>query len=192
MSTLVLASGSAYRAELLAKLQLDFISFNSEVDESPQPGENPAQLAIRLAQAKARAVGVMFPHGLIIGSDQVALCGTQLLGKPGQRQPAIAQLQAQSGQCVEFYTAVSVFDASRNRCLTDLDITRVYFRQLSLEQIEHYVDLEQPYACAGSFKAEGLGIALFSGIESSDPSALIGLPLIKLVSLLARFGVTVL
>ena len=192
MTTLVLASGSAYRAELLRKLRVNFISFSSDVDETALFEESPAQLAVRLAQAKAAAVSAVYPDSLIIGSDQVAVCGTQILGKPGQRQQAIAQLQVQSGRVVEFYTGLYVLNAASGIGVSDLDITRVYFRCLSAAQIERYVDLEQPFDCAGSFKAEGLGIALFNRIEAEDPNALIGLPLIKLVDLLAKFGVEVL
>lgn len=191
MTAIILASGSQYRAELLRKLPLDFIGCGSDVDETPLPGESAPQLAIRLSQAKAEAIGAMYPNRLIIGSDQVAVCGDRLLGKPGDREQAIRQLKAQSGQTVRFYTGICVLNSADGHCLSDIDICSVHFRTLADQQIERYVDLEQPFDCAGSFKSEGLGIALFSRIEGDDPNALIGLPLIKLIDLLARFGVAV-
>lgn len=192
MPPIVLASGSRYRAELLRKLNLDFISCSSNIDESARDGESAAELAIRLSKAKAAALSADYPNHLIIGSDQVAVCGSQFLNKPGNREQAIRQLKAQSGQIVQFYTGISVFDSASGHCLTDIDICSVHFRTLSDRQIESYVDLEQPFDCAGSFKSEGLGIALFSRIEGDDPNALIGLPLIKLIALLEEFGVNIL
>lgn len=192
MLPIVLASGSHYRAELLGKLHLYFISCSSNIDESAHDGESAAQLAMRLSEAKANALRADYPRHLIIGSDQVAVCGSQFLNKPGNREQAIRQLQAQSGQIVQFYTGISVLDSASGRCLSDIDICSVHFKTLNDRQIEHYVDLEQPFDCAGSFKSEGLGIALFSGIEGNDPNALIGLPLIKLIALLERFGVNIL
>lgn len=191
MSAIILASGSQYRAELLRKLHLDFISCGSHVDETPLPGESPEPLALRLSQAKAEALSAMYPNHLIIGSDQVAVCGGEFLNKPGDRTQAIRQLKAQSGQTVRFYTGVCVLNSANGQSRSDIDICAVHFKTLSDSQIERYVDLEQPFDCAGSFKSEGLGIALFSRIEGDDPNALIGLPLIKLTGLLARFGVVV-
>ncbi|MGZ4960180.1 MAG: Maf family protein [Methylomonas sp.] len=192
MLPIVLASGSSYRAELLRKLHLDFISCSSNIDESPHDGESAAEQAVRLSEAKACALSADYPQHLIIGSDQVAVCGSQFLNKPGNREQAIRQLKAQSGQTVWFYTGIAVLDSASGRCLSDIDICSVHFKALSDKQIESYVDLEQPFDCAGSFKSEGLGIALFSRIEGGDPNALIGLPLIKLIALLEKFGATIL
>ncbi len=192
MLPIVLASSSRYRAEILRKLHLDFISCSSNVDETPRHGESAAELAIRLSEAKANAIAPDYPKHLIIGSDQVAVCGPHFLNKPGNREQAIRQLKAQSGQIVRFYTAISVFNSASGHCLSDIDICSVHFKTLSDRQIEGYVDLEQPFDCAGSFKSEGLGIALFSRIEGDDPNALIGLPLIKLIALLEKLGINVL
>lgn len=191
MFPIILASGSQYRAELLRKLHLDFLGCSSNVDETPFPGESPEQLAMRLSQAKATALSAIYPNHLIIGSDQVAICGNKWLNKPGERTQAIRQLQAQSGKSVRFYTGVCVLNSANGQSLSDIDICSVHFKTLSDRQIERYVDMEKPFDCAGSFKSEGLGIALFSRIEGDDPNALIGLPLIKLTGLLARFGVDV-
>ncbi len=192
MKPIVLASGSEYRAELLRKLHFDFAACSSHIDETALPGETAEQLVVRLAQNKAKAVSASYPNHLIIGSDQVAVCGTQFLNKPGNREQAIRQLKKQSGQAVRFYTGLSVLNSSNGNILSDMDICTVYFRPLSDRQIEHYIDLEQPFDCAGSFKSEGLGIALFSKIKGADPNALIGLPLIKLIDLFAQFGVDIL
>ncbi|MDD1619939.1 MAG: Maf family nucleotide pyrophosphatase [Methylococcaceae bacterium] len=191
MPEIILASASQYRAELLRKLHLDFISCGSNVDETPLPGESPELLAKRLSQAKAEALSAMYPNHLIVGSDQVAVCGNELLSKPGDRTQAIRQLKMQSGQTVRFYTGICVLNSATGHYLNDIDICSVHFKTLSDSQIERYVDLEKPFDCAGSFKSEGLGIALFSRIEGDDPNALVGLPLIKLTGLLARFGIDV-
>jgi MAF protein len=191
MSAIVLASGSRYRAELLQKLKLDFVSCNSKVDETAIIGESAEDLVLRLSKAKAEAVGLSYPNHLIIGSDQVAVCGKDVLTKPGDRSKAIEQLKVQSGQVVRFYTGVCVLNSMSGVFLSDIDICSVQFRTLTNEQIRHYVDLEKPFDCAGSFKSEGLGIALFSGMDVSDPNALIGLPLIKLIDILAKFGVSI-
>ena len=191
MLPIVLASGSQYRAELLRKLQLDFICCTSEVDETPHHGESAEQLARRLSLAKAQAVSANFPRHLIIGSDQVAVCNKKFLHKPGNSEQAIRQLTQQSGQVTQFYTGVCVHNSSNDQSFTDIDLCTVHFKSLSQRQIIRYLDLEQPYDCAGSFKSEGLGIVLFLRIEGDDPNALIGLPLIKLIGLLERFGVEV-
>lgn len=188
MRPVVLASSSTYRAELLRKLRIDFIASSSDIDESPLPDEAPEHLAQRLAHSKACAVSQHYPKHLIIGSDQVAVCGNTLLGKPGTKQQSIAQLKVQSGQIVHFFTAISVLDSQSGRCLSDLDVCEVHFKSLSMLQIQRYVDLEQPFDCAGSFKSEGYGIVLFEKIVAEDPNALVGLPLIKLVRLLNQFG----
>ena len=189
MTRLILASTSTYRRELLARLRLPFDVARPEVDERPLPGETPTYLAERLAIAKARVIAEREPRAFVIGSDQVAELGEQPLGKPGSRDGAIAQLGAMSGREVRFRTAVCLQrqgDAPR----IAMDTTTVRFRSLPLAEIERYVDAEQPLDCAGSFKSEGLGIALFEAIDSSDPTALIGLPLIATARLLREAGFT--
>lgn len=183
---LVLASTSRYRRELLARLGLPFATARPDVDEAPQAGEAPDALALRLAAAKAAAVAALHPEARVIGSDQVADFDGRPLGKPGGRAAAIRQLQAMSGRSVAFRTAVAV--AADGRIATALDTTTVRFRRLDAGEIERYVDLEQPFDCAGSFKSEGLGITLFEAIETRDPSALVGLPLIATARLLREAG----
>jgi len=183
---LVLASTSRYRRELLERLRLQFDTVRPEVDESPLAGETPAALALRLALAKAAAVAAQRPGARVIGSDQVADFDGAALGKPGGREAAIAQLQAMSGREVAFRTAVAVaFDGGADGAL---DTTLVRFRRLGRGEIERYVDAEQPWDCAGSFKSEGLGITLFEAIESRDPTALVGLPLLETARLLRATG----
>ncbi len=186
---LVLASTSPYRRELLGRLRLAFRTMAPDVDESRGDGEPPAELAARLALAKARAVAASCPNALVIGSDQVAALAGRVLGKPGTADAARAQLAASSGQRVTFHTALGLLDTRDGRSETLVDATDVVFRALQAEEIARYVDAEQPLDCAGSFKAEGLGICLFERIESTDPSALIGLPLIALSRLLRNAGV---
>jgi len=159
-----------------------------EVDERPLPGETPVQLVARLAEAKARAVGTRHPGALVIGSDQVACIDDDILGKPGNRENAIAQLMAARGRAVRFHTGLSLLDTDSGEADTAVEPFTVHFRDLSAAQIERYVDREQPFNCAGSFKSEGLGIALFSRLDGRDPNALIGLPLILLVEMLDRRG----
>lgn len=192
MKKLVLASSSPYRKQLLEKLRLDFIISSAHIDETAHKDEAGDEMAIRLAIAKAQAVAAHFTDHLIIGSDQVAMFEQRPLGKPGDRDNAIRQLNEQSGQAVKFYTGLCLLNSNDGNYLTALDTCTVYFKQLTEAQIRHYVELERPYDCAGSFKSEGLGIALFEKIEGDDPNALIGLPLIKLVSLLEQFGHSVL
>ena len=187
MPRLVLASTSRYRAELLARLRLPFDSVRPEVDETPLPGEPPASLALRLAAAKAGAIAALHADAVVIGSDQVASCDGRTLGKPGTREAAIAQLQAMSGREAVFLTAVAVA-VPGGRIETALDTTTVRFRPLTDDGIARYVDAERPLDCAGSFKCEGLGIALFEAIESRDPTALVGLPLIATARLLRGAG----
>lgn len=187
MPRLILASTSRYRAELLARLRLPFDAARPEVEETPLPGEPPASLALRLATAKAAAVAAEHPEAVVIGSDQVAGCDGRVLGKPGTREAAIAQLQAMSGREVVFLTAVAV--AGPGAAVEHaLDTTTVRFRPLADDAIARYVDAETPLDCAGSFKCEGLGIALFEAIESRDPTALVGLPLIATARLLRARG----
>ncbi|OIO82332.1 MAG: septum formation protein Maf [Gallionellaceae bacterium CG1_02_60_948] len=189
--TIVLASTSLYRSQLLATLQIPFLISAPEVEEAPLPGEGARQTSLRLAELKARAVAPRFPDALIIGSDQVALLNGVQLGKPMSHGNAVRQLQAMRGNIVIFYTALSLLDAATARIQTEVVETSVKFRQLTDAQIERYLNKEQPYHCAGSAKAEGLGIALIERIEGSDPNALIGLPLIALVDMLEKQGVNV-
>lgn len=186
---LVLGSTSPYRRELLSRLRLPFITVSPKVDETPWPGESPSSLAQRLALAKARAVAALHPEAVVIGSDQVAdLQGTPL-GKPGDHARATRQLQQMRGQAVLFHTAVAVVCADSGFAQQAMAEVRVRFRSLSDDEIEAYLRAETPYDCAGSAKSEGLGIALLSAIESDDPTALIGLPLIRTCQLLREAGV---
>jgi septum formation protein len=186
MAPLVLASTSRYRRELLDRLRLPFEVARPDVDESPLPAESPEALAVRLAEAKARAIATIRPEAWVIGSDQVADLDGAPLGKAVTRERAIAQLSAMSGHAVAFRTAVCAVRGEMS--LAALDTTVVRFRTLSAGEIERYVDAEQPLDCAGSFKSEGLGIALFEAIETRDPTALVGLPLIATAGLLRRAG----
>ncbi|MBD7987067.1 septum formation inhibitor Maf [Luteimonas sp. Sa2BVA3] len=186
MPRLVLASTSRYRSELLARLRWPFDTVRPEVDETPLADETPQALALRLAVAKASTVATQRPRDCVIGSDQVADFDGRPLGKPGGREAAVAQLMAMSGRSVAFRTAVAV--AVDGRVASALDTTVVRFRDLAPGEVERYVDLEQPYDCAGSFKSEGLGITLFDAIETGDPTALVGLPLIATARLLRESG----
>ncbi len=192
MQPLILASTSPYRRELLSRLGLAFEVANPKTDESPQPGELPEALSLRLAEAKAKAVAGQFPDALIIGSDQVATVDGRIYGKPGNHERAVAQLQELSGKTVNFYTGLCLFNAKTGKADVQGIPTLVTFRQLSLEEIEHYLRREPAYNCAGSAKSEGLGIALLESIHGDDPNALIGLPLIALCSMLKRHGIKVL
>ncbi len=189
--TLVLASTSPFRSALLKKLGLPFETFPPDVDETRHDTESPQSLVIRLSEAKARAGSKAFPEALIIGSDQVAVCGDEVLGKPGDHETACRQLAKLSGQRVDFLTGLCLFDAGQNKAQTDLVTYAVTFRTLSPEQIDRYLRVEQPYNCAGSFKSETLGISLFEAMHGEDPNALVGLPLIQLVSWLNEAGVEV-
>ena len=181
---LILASTSPYRRELLQKLRLPFEVGAPQVDEAPLPQELPAQTATRLAQLKALALADRYPSHLIIGSDQVVNFKGQALGKPGSHDKALAQLLSFRGQCVTFHTALCVWDASRRQAHQALVDTQVYFRHWSDAQLDAYLRLEQPYDCAGSAKSEGLGVALIERMQGDDPNALMGLPLMALVSIL--------
>jgi septum formation protein len=189
---LVLASTSPFRRELLARLGLSFETTAPDVDERPLPGESAEHLVRRLAEAKALAVAAAYPDALIIGSDQVASIDGLLLGKPGNRERAIAQLEQAAGRAVVFHTGLCLLRASDGHAQVVCEPFKVHFRPLTRAQIEVYVDRERPFNCAGSFKSEGLGIALFAGLEGEDPNALIGLPLIRLIDLLAQAGIDVL
>ncbi|TKF23809.1 septum formation inhibitor Maf [Vibrio genomosp. F6] len=188
---LVLASTSPFRQQLLSKLAIPFTTAQPDCDETPLAQESPQDLVMRLSEEKAKSCAVIAPS-LIIGSDQVCVINDKIVGKPHNRENAIAQLEAQSGKSITFYTGISLWNTETGRCITKLDTFTVHFRQLSRSMIEAYVDAEQPYYCAGSFKSEGLGIALFQRLEGKDPNALIGLPLITLIDMLEEQGVTVL
>jgi len=185
---LILASTSRYRRELLQRLRLPFDVVSPRVDESARPGEVPAALALRLALAKAQAVAAQHRETLVIGSDQVADFNGAAIGKPGTHERAVEQLRAMSGHAVVFQTAVAVVCASRALALARLVPVTVRFRRLSDAEIEAYLRAEQPYDCAGSAKSEALGIALVEAIDSDDPSALVGLPLIATCALLREAG----
>ena len=187
MTPLVLASTSPYRRELLSRLGLPFAVEGPDVDETARAGEAPAATAARLAQAKARAVAARHPGAWVIGSDQVAELDGRPLGKAGVHGLALAKLEACSGRRVEFHTALCLLRDDQTP-LTALDQTAVVFRTLGREEIQRYLHAEQPYDCAGSFKCEGLGIALFEAIQSHDPTGLIGLPLIALSRALREAG----
>lgn len=189
---LILASSSVYRRELLQRLRLPFECVSPAIDESARPDETPATTAVRLALKKARAVAAAHPQALIIGSDQVAELDGTPLGKPGNHANAVCQLRAMRGQRVVFHTALCLLDAASGRHQLENAVTTVLLRALTNAQIERYLQLEQPYDCAGSAKVESLGIALAEKITSDDPTALIGLPLIMLVSMLKREGIEVL
>ena len=185
---LVLGSTSRYRRELLSRLRLAFDVAAPDVDETPQPGEAPRALALRLALAKARDVAARHPGAIVIGSDQVADLAGRPLGKPGTHERALAQLRAMSGQTVVFQTALSVVCLASGFEQTDLAAVEVRFRTLNEGEIERYLRAEQPYDCAGSAKSEGLGIALLEAIHSDDPTALVGLPLIRTARMLRAAG----
>lgn len=186
---LILASTSTYRRELLERLRLPFDAIAPDVDETPLPGEQPATLARRLARAKAADVAAHHPGAVAIGSDQVADLDGLPLGKPGNHDNAVTQLRAMRGRTVVFHTAVAVRCVARAVDTCEMASVTVHVRDLSDDDIERYLAAEQPYDCAGSAKAEGLGIALLSGIESDDPTALIGLPLIRTCALLREAGI---
>lgn len=185
---LVLGSSSPYRRELLARLRLPFTTAAPQVDETPHAHETPRALALRLALAKAREVASRHPQAIVIGSDQVADLAGQPLGKPGTHPRAVAQLRQMSGQTVVFQTALAVVCAAAGFEQTDLAAVEVRFRALGDAEIERYLQAEQPYDCAGSAKSEGLGIALLEAIHSDDPTALVGLPLIRTARLLRAAG----
>jgi MAF protein len=186
---LILGSSSPYRKELLLRLGLDFSTSSPEVDETAQLEEKPQQLVVRLAELKARTVGITHPGALIIGSDQVATLEGKILGKPGNYETAFEQLSFTAGKSVEFLTGLCLYNSANGKIQTHCEPFRVKFRPLSNEEIRSYLLREQPYNCAGSFKSEGLGIALFEAMEGEDPNALIGLPLIRLISMLRNEGI---
>lgn len=189
MKKLVLGSTSPFRKELLKKLHLPFDTDSPNIDESAIANESPEQLVKRLAEQKARALAENHPDSLIIGSDQVACIEQQILGKPGNREKAIEQLSFASGKAVVFYTGLCVLDTTSNQAEVICEPFTVTFRHLEKQQIENYLDKEEPYNCAGSFKSEGYGITLFESLKGNDPNSLIGLPLIQLVRMLAKHDI---
>lgn len=189
---LILGSTSVYRRELLSRLRIPFSVESPQVDESPLPGESPPDLARRLALTKANAVAMRFPNSVVIGSDQVADLDGHSLGKPGNHERAVLQLRQMRGKTVIFQTAVAVVCLQSGFCQQTLAPVKVSFRSLSDSEIENYLQTEQPYDCAGSAKSEGLGIALLDSIESDDPTALVGLPLIRTSQMLRAAGIPLL
>ena len=190
--TLILGSSSRYRKELLSRLNIPFEVAAPEVDETPRLNEAPKDLALRLALAKARAVASKYPEAVVIGSDQVADLEGQALGKPGNHANAVKQLQRMRGKTVIFQTALSVICLATGFEQTDLATVKVSFRDLTDAEIESYLKAEEPYDCAGSAKSEGLGIALLAAIDNDDPTALVGLPLIRTCHMLSAAGVKLL
>jgi MAF protein len=188
---LVLGSTSPFRREILQKLDIPFATDAPDINESPEDQEKPQDLVQRLAQQKARAVAAHYPEHLIIGSDQVAVIDGKILGKPGSHEKAVDQLRQASGQTVNFYTGLCLFNSASGAMQTDVVPFDVVFRTLTRSEIENYLHKEKPYNCAGSFKSEGLGIALFERLQGDDPNTLIGLPLIRLVRMLKNEGVDV-
>lgn len=191
MPRLVLASTSPFRKAILEKLNLPFEVNAPQVDESPRANEAPQQLVERLACAKAVKVAEAYPDALVIGSDQVAVIGGHILGKPGNHEKAVKQLQQASGKTVTFLTGLCLHNTVTGMTRSEVVPFKVVFRELSAQQIENYLLADEPYNCAGSFKSEGLGIALFERLEGEDPNTLMGLPLIRLIRMLEREGVSV-
>ena len=189
--TLILASSSKFRRELLRKLDIPFNSISPKIDETALPGEKPHETALRLSQEKARKIGIKHPHALIIGCDQVATLDGVQLGKPMNHTNATNQLQLMRGREVTFHSALCLYNAATDSMQAEVVPYLVRFRQLTDEQIENYLKKDQPYDCAGSAKSEGLGIALIERMIGEDPNALIGLPLIKLVTMLQNEGVSI-
>lgn len=189
--SLILASSSPYRKELLARLRLPFETISPEVNETPLPGEPPQDTALRLAQVKARKVAETHSQALVIGCDQVATLDGMQLGKPGNHENALKQLQMMRGRTVIFHSALCLYNAHTKNMQADVVPYEVAFRKLTDGQIERYLRAEEPYNCAGSAKSEGLGISLISNMRGDDPNALIGLPLIKLITMLQNENVSV-
>ena len=191
MYQIVLGSTSIYRKAILEKLQVPFETAKPNIDETPLAGESPEALVARLAEIKAKAVNAGTER-LVIGSDQVAVLDGEILGKPGSKDKAIEQLLSSSGKKVSFLTGLCLLNTTTGNCQTEVDVFNVHFRRLSKAVIESYIEKESPLDCAGSFKSEGLGIALFSKLEGNDPNSLIGLPLIRLVAMLEKEGYQIL
>jgi MAF protein len=191
MLPLLLASSSPYRRELLERLRLPFVCASPDIDESHRPQESATELVKRLAEEKAKALATRFPDHLIIGSDQVAVLGEQIIGKPNTFERALEQLKASSGKSVSFLTGLALYNSRTGQCQIDCVPFTVHMRELDEERISRYLRAEQPYDCAGSFKAEGLGVRLFQSTEGPDATSLIGLPLIRLVDMLTAEGVEI-
>ncbi|MCV9877724.1 Maf family protein [Brenneria izbisi] len=189
MHQIVLASTSPYRKMLLEKLGIPFICAAPEINETPYPGEDAKALVARLAQSKASALAAHYPNHLIIGSDQVCVLGDEITGKPHNKPNAVRQLQQASGQCVSFFTGLALFNSAQQRMQSVVEPFDVHFRTLTDDEIDGYLEKERPWHCAGSFKSEGLGIALFDRLSGRDPNTLIGLPLIALNAMLKKEGV---
>ncbi|MGC7405233.1 Maf-like protein [Pandoraea pneumonica] len=188
---LILASGSRYRRELLERLRLPFTVVVPNIDETPAPGETPHDTSLRLSREKAQAVAALHPDALIIGSDQVATFEGRQIGKPGNFENAMAQLRDMRGKVVEFHSALCLYDARNNHSQSTDVVTRVKFRDLPDNVLAAYLHAETPYDCAGSAKSEGLGIMLLETIENDDPTALIGLPMIALTTMLMQAGISI-
>ena len=193
MQPIILASASPYKKMLIDCLGISFSCCAPDIDENPVSGESATALEQRLAEEKAQCIAHRFPQSVVIGADQVAAMDGEILGKPGTHQRAAAQLKAQSGRTVLFHSGISLVRYAEGKLeqQSRVNITEVHFRQLSDQQIEHYLNIDKPYDCAGSFKAEALGISLFSSVNSNDPSSLIGLPLIDLCSMLAEWNINI-
>ncbi|WP_027856062.1 Maf family protein [Marinobacterium jannaschii] len=189
MTNIVLASSSPFRRTLLDKLGLPYQCSSPDIDESPLSGEHAEALVKRLAESKAKAVSVQHPDALIIGSDQVAILDGEITGKPHSHERAVGQLKAASGSKVTFLTGLALYNAAKDSIQSEVVPFHVHFRELSEQMIENYLQAEQPYNCAGSFKSEGMGIALFERLEGDDPNTLIGLPLIRLIRMLEQEGI---
>ncbi|MEQ2027137.1 nucleoside triphosphate pyrophosphatase [Xenorhabdus szentirmaii] len=189
MLPIILSSTSVYRRLLLEKLGLPFSCISPDIDESPQENENPEQLVMRLSCAKATVLQQNYPNHLIIGSDQVCVLNNKITGKPHNFENAFTQLKNASGECVTFYTGITLFNSKTGNIDTRSELFRVYFRKLTDTEIMNYLTKEKPFNCAGSFKSEGLGITLFEKLEGKDPNTLIGLPLITMTEMLTRQGI---
>jgi septum formation protein len=187
----ILASTSIYRSELLKKLRIPFKTVAPDVDETPLPSETAKETSWRLSRAKAQGIAANHPGSLIIGSDQVVLFNEKQIGKPNSHENAVKQLTAMSGQTALYYTALTLLNTDTNDIQTEVAINKVHYRKLTTLQIENYLHLEKPYNCAGSVKSEGLGIAIIQSMEGDDPNAIIGLPLILLVSMLSKQGIQI-
>lgn len=188
---IILASSSPFRKQLLDRLKLDFVCHPPDIDETLQPGEDARSYVCRLAESKAKQIAADHPDAIVIGSDQCALLGKKILGKPGSHENALQQLREAQGKSVIFHTGVCVLQPSSGFIAVEDVPFEVEFRNLSDQQLEHYLRIEQPYQCAGSFKAEGYGVCLFKKMQGDDPTALIGLPLITLTGILESAGVAV-
>lgn len=186
---LILASSSLYRRKILQKLGIEFDWTSPDIDETPLPDEPPEELVRRLAESKARALTATYPNHLIIGSDQVATLGGNIIGKPGNHQAALAQLEGFSNKTVLFLTGLCLLNSATGQAQISVEEYRVKFRPLSTKQLNNYLEKEQPYDCAGSFKSEGMGIYLFDKLSGDDPNTLIGLPLIALTKMLIKEGI---